>query len=286
MDKDSEIVKDLNIRIMSREEVQFAIDMAASEGWNPGLYDGDLFYEADHNGFFIAELEGKPVGCASAVAYDDKFGFLGLYVVKPEFQNKGIGMKLTEKCMEYMGDRNIGLDGVVENEEKYQEIMKFRSSYSNLRFEGKGGGTIPDGLVKLSGVPFEKLLEYDRRMFPALRSGFLKEWINQPDSYACAALENGEIKGYGVIRKCWTGHKIGPLFADDKATAEKIFRALRASAPKENIYLDVPEPNKEALELAKKYNMNVMFKTIRMYSQKEPDIELDKVYGVTSFELG
>ncbi len=281
-----EIVKDLNIRIMSREEVQFAIDMAASEGWNPGLYDVDLFYEADHNGFFIAEHEDKPVGCASAVAYDDKFGFLGLYVVKPEFQNKGIGMKLTEKCMEYMGDRNIGLDGVVENEEKYQKIMKFRSSYSNLRFEGKGGGTIPDGLVKISEVPFEKLLEYDRRMFPAPRSGFLKEWINQPDSYACAALEDGNLKGYGVIRKCWTGHKIGPLFADDKATAEKIFRALRASAPKENIYLDIPEPNKEALELAKKYNMNVMFKTIRMYSQREPDIELDKVYGVTSFELG
>jgi GNAT superfamily N-acetyltransferase len=286
MDKDLEIVKDLNIRIMSREEVQFAIDMAASEGWNPGLYDVDLFYEADHNGFFIAEHEDKPVGCASAVAYDDKFGFLGLYVVKPEFQNKGIGMKLTEKCMEYMGDRNIGLDGVVENEEKYQKIMKFRSSYSNLRFEGKGGGTIPDGLVKISEVPFEKLLEYDRRMFPAPRSGFLKEWINQPDSYACAALEDGNLKGYGVIRKCWTGHKIGPLFADDKATAEKIFRALRASAPKENIYLDIPEPNKEALELAKKYNMNVMFKTIRMYSQREPDIELDKVYGVTSFELG
>jgi GNAT superfamily N-acetyltransferase len=286
MDKDYGIVKDLNIRIMSREEVQFAIDMAASEGWNPGLYDVDLFYEADHNGFFIAEHEDKPVGCASAVAYDDKFGFLGLYVVKPEFQNKGIGMKLTEKCMEYMGDRNIGLDGVVENEEKYQKIMKFRSSYSNLRFEGKGGGTIPDGLVKISEVPFEKLLEYDRRMFPAPRSGFLKEWINQPDSYACAALEDGNLKGYGVIRKCWTGHKIGPLFADDKATAEKIFRALRASAPKENIYLDIPEPNKEALELAKKYNMNVMFKTIRMYSQREPDIELDKVYGVTSFELG
>lgn len=281
-----EIVKDLNIRIMSRDEVQFAIDMAASEGWNPGLYDGDLFYEADHNGFFIAELEGKPVGCASAVAYDDKFGFLGLYVVKPEFQNKGIGMKLTEKCMEYMRDRNIGLDGVVENEEKYQKIMKFRSSYSNLRFEGKGGGAIPDGLVKISEVPFDKLLEYDRRMFPAPRSGFLKEWINQPDSYACAALEDGDLKGYGVIRKCWTGHKIGPLFADDKATAEKIFRALRASAPKENIYLDVPEPNSEAMELAKKYNMNVMFKTIRMYSQREPDIELDKVYGVTSFELG
>ncbi|AKB19278.1 MULTISPECIES: GNAT family N-acetyltransferase [unclassified Methanosarcina] len=286
MDKDSKKIKGLKVRKMSREETGFAIEMAVAEGWNPGIHDGELFYEADNEGFFIAELEGKPEGCASAVAYDDSFGFFGLYVVKPEFRKKGIGIKLTEKCLEYLEDRNIGLDGVVENEKKYQQVMKFRSSYSNLRFEGRGGGKVPDGLVKISKVPFEKLLAYDRKMFPAPRSGFLEKWINQPDSSAFAAVEKGDMKGYGVIRKCRKGYKIGPLFADDQVTAEKIFRALRASVPEETIYLDVPEPNKKAMEIAKKYHMNVMFKTIRMYSRKEPDIELDKVYGVTSFELG
>jgi len=286
MDKDSEKGKELEIRKMRRGEAEFAIRMADAEGWNPGIHDGELFYEADHEGFFIAEVEGKPIGCASAVAYDDSFGFFGLYVVKPEFRKKGIGMKLTEKCLEYLEDRNIGLDGVVENEKKYQQVMKFRSSYSNLRFEGRGGGKVPDGLVKISKVPFERLLAYDRKMFPAPRSGFLEKWVNQPDSSAFAALEKGDLKGYGVIRKCRTGYKIGPLFADDQDTAEKIFRALKASVPEETIYLDVPEPNKKAMEIAKKYHMNVMFKTIRMYSRKEPDIELDGVYGVTSFELG
>jgi GNAT superfamily N-acetyltransferase len=286
MDKDSEKIKGLKIRKISREEAEFAIEMAAAEGWNPGLHDGELFYEADNEGFFIAELEGKPVGCASAVAYDNDFGFFGLYVVKPEFREKGVGMKLTEKCLEYLGDRNIGLDGVVENEKKYQEFMKFSSSYSNLRFEGRGGGEIPDGLVKISEVPFEKLLIYDKKMFPAPRPRFLEKWANQPDSYSFAVLEKGDLKGYGVIRKCRVGYKIGPLFADDQYTAEKIFRALRASVPEETIYLDVPEPNKKAMELAERYQMNVMFKTIRMYSRKEPDIRLDGVYGVTSFELG
>jgi GNAT superfamily N-acetyltransferase len=286
MDKDSERIKSLKIRRMSREEAEFATDMAAAEGWNPGIHDGELFYEADPEGFFIAEIEGKPVGCASAVAYDNDFGFLGLYVVKQEFRRKDIGMKLTEKCLKHLGDRNIGLDGVVENEKKYQKVMKFKSSYSNLRFEGKGGGEIPDGLVKISEVPFEKLLEYDRRMFPAPRPGFLKKWVNQPDSSAFAALEGEDLKGYGVIRKCRTGYKIGPLFANDQDTAEKIFRALGASVPEETIYFDVPEPNQKAVEIARKYKMNVMFRTIRMYSRKEPDIEHDKVYGVTSFELG
>lgn len=286
MDKDSEKIKGLKIRKMNREEAEFAIDMAAAEGWNPGIHDGELFYEADPEGFFIAELEGEPAACASAVAYDNNFGFFGLFVVKPEFRRKNIGMKLTEKCLEHLGNRNIGLDGVVENEKKYQEVMNFKSSYSNLRFEGRGGGEIPDGLVEISGVSFKKLIEYDRRMFPASRPGFLRKWISQPDSYAFASLEAVDLKGYGVIRKCRTGYKIGPLFANDKITAEKIFRALRASVPEETIYFDVPEPNEKAMEIAKKYQMSVMFRTIRMYSREEPDIELDKVYGVTSFELG
>jgi GNAT superfamily N-acetyltransferase len=286
MEKNNEKKEEIKIRQMSREEAEFAVEMASGEGWNPGIHDAEIFYETDPKGFFIAEVAGKPAGCASAVAYDDFFGFLGFFVVKPEFREKGIGMKLTQKCLEYLGDRNIGLDGVVENEKKYQKVMKFHSYYSNLRFEGKGGGKFPDVAVQISVVPFENLLKYDRKMFPAPRKSFLEKWIKQPDSHAFAALEEGKLKGYGVIRKCWQGYKIGPLFADNQKIAENIFLALRASVPDEAVYLDVPEPNRKAVELAEKYGMEVMFKTIRMYSKEKPDIKLEKVYGVTSFELG
>jgi len=286
MGKSHTEIKGLKIRKMRRDEAEFAIQMAAGEGWNPGIHEGKIFYDTDPDGFFIAEIEGELVGCASAVVYDDSFGFLGFFVVKPEFRENGVGVKLTEKCLERMGNRNIGLDGVVENEKKYQELMKFKSFYSNLRFEGRGGGEVPDGLVKISDISFESLLEYDKEMFPAPRSTFLEKWIKQPDSSTFAAVEAGKLKGYGVIRKCQNGYKIGPLFADDVITAEEIFLALKASVPEEAIYLDVPEPNKKAMEIANKYGMTVMFKTIRMYSREEPDINLEKVYGVTTFELG
>lgn len=286
MEKSRIETEGLKIRKMRRDEAEFVIQMAAGEGWNPGIHEGEIFYDTDPEGFFIAEIDGKPVGCASAVAYDDSFGFFGLYVVKPEFREKGIGTRLTEKCLEHLGNRNIGLDGVLENEKKYQEFMKFKSFYSNLRFEGIGGGEVPDGLVKISDVPFESLLEYDREMFPAPRATFLEKWIKQPDSYAFAAIEAGKLKGYGVIRKCQNGYKIGPLFADDSITAEKIFLALKASIPDEALYIDVPEPNEKALEITRKYGMDVVFTTIRMYSREEPNINLGKVYGSTTLELG
>ncbi|AKB81328.1 GCN5-related N-acetyltransferase [Methanosarcina barkeri 3] len=286
MEKNNIEIQGLKIRKMRRDETEFVVQMEAAQGWIPGIHDGKLYYETDPDGFFIAEIEGEPIGCVSAVTYDDSFGFIGVYVVKPEFRNKGVGIKLTEKFLERMGNRNIGLDAVVENEKKYQKLMKFKSFYSNLRFEGRGGGEVPDGLAKISDVPFESLLEYDREMFPAPRPAFLKNWIKQPDSYAFAAVEAGKLKGYGVIRKCHNGYRIGPLFADDAITAENIFLALKASVPDEAIYMDVPEPNKNAMEIANKYEMTVMFKTIRMYSREKPDINLEKVYVVTTIELG
>ena len=59
-------LKELAIRTMRREEVAFAIDLAAREGWNPGLHDAECFFSADPGGFLIGELDGEPVGCISA----------------------------------------------------------------------------------------------------------------------------------------------------------------------------------------------------------------------------
>lgn len=39
MDKSSKKIDELKIRTMSREEAGFAVEMAAAESWNPGIYD-------------------------------------------------------------------------------------------------------------------------------------------------------------------------------------------------------------------------------------------------------
>ncbi|MGB7531567.1 MAG: GNAT family N-acetyltransferase [Halobacteriota archaeon] len=117
---DQSILNRLRIRRMTEDEVAFAIDLAAEEGWNPGIHDGECFYAADPNGFFVGELDGELVGSISAVSSDDSFGFIGLYIVKPEFRGIGIGTRLWEVGRAYLTDHNIGLDGVVEQQPYYQ----------------------------------------------------------------------------------------------------------------------------------------------------------------------
>ena len=271
---------------MTRKEVEFTIDLAAREGWNPGIHNGECFYATDPAGFFVCELAGELVGSISAVSYGNSFGFIGLFIVKPEFRGKGIGTRLWEEGMAHLTDHNIGLDGVVAQQQYYKR-HGFRTAYHNLRYEGIGDGCMPKGVVDISEVPFEELLEYDASIFPVPRPHFLKCWIKQPpEGAALAVLEDDHLAGYGVIRKCRIGYKIGPLFADNEHIAENLFTALKSHVPGEHVFLDTPEVNPEAVALAKRHKMSVVFQTVRMYTKEEPQTSLTRIFGVTTFELG
>lgn len=273
------------IRPMGRGDIHLAVEWAALEGWNPGLKDAETFYQTDPNGFFLGELNGEPIGCISAVSYDENFGFIGFYIVKPQDRGQGYGLQLWQAAMTYLGNRNIGLDGVVAQQENYQK-SGFKLAYRNIRYQGKGGGTASTNTIPLSSIPFEQLLAYDRHLFPVARPQFLQDWIHQPESIALGVLNNAQLAGYGVLRPCQIGYKIGPLFANNDLIAEEIFNALVAEKVDAPIFLDLPEPNPAALALAQHYQMNPVFETARMYTQTTPNIPLDQVFGITTFELG
>ena len=56
------MAKEFKIRNMTRSEADELVDWAASEGWNPGLHDADLFWGTDPEAFVAAELDGVLIG--------------------------------------------------------------------------------------------------------------------------------------------------------------------------------------------------------------------------------
>ena len=275
------------IRRMRADELQIAIDWAAQEGWNPGIHDAKIFYQADPDGFFIGEIDGHAVAVGSAVVYDEHFAFCGLYIVHPDYRGQGYGMALTRERLRYVGLRNAGIDGVVENIPIYERIG-YRLAYHNIRYHGTAtvGGAANQSIVSIAQVPFPVLEAYDRHCFPSKRSRFLNTWINQDDAKALAYIENGQLQGYAVRRQCLEGHKIGPLFADSFAIAERLFQALQQDIPGEAIYLDIMETNPDAKRLVDAYHMQQVFITGRMYLKGRPELSEHKIFGITTFELG
>lgn len=279
---------DYFIRTMTRGEIDLALDWAAAEGWNPGLHDAESFHAADPNGFLIGLLAGEPVAAISVVRYGATFGFLGLYLVKQEHRGQGYGLAIWKAGMAYLAGRNVGLDGVVAQQPNYKK-SGFTWAYANARYQGQGGGAARDesGIIPLAELPFKEVCAYDRQFFPEDRERFLRSWVRQPQSAALAVRENDRLAGYGVLRVCRSGYKIGPLFADRADLAERLFIGLKsratAGAP---FFLDVPVVNSAAVDLAKRHGMNAVFETARMYTGDPPATPLERVFGVTTFELG
>ncbi|UXI03912.1 GNAT family N-acetyltransferase [Photobacterium sp. TY1-4] len=276
------------IRTMAREEVDLAIEWAAQEGWNPGLNDAANYYAADPNGFLIGLLGDEPIATISAIRYDASFGFIGFYIVKPEYRGQGYGIQIWQTALDYLEGCNIALDGVVAQQDNYKK-SGFQLAYRNIRYEGVGGGRHETDplIVPLSALSVAQIQTYEQDFFPAPRPQFLQTWLSQPSAQVYGVLKDGQLGGYGVIRACRSGYKIGPLYADTPEMAGQLFRALKATVSEHDaIYLDVPEVNAEAVALAEREQMTVSFETARMYTQIEPELPLHRIYGVTSFEIG
>jgi GNAT superfamily N-acetyltransferase len=108
------------VRRMARLEADLAIEAAAREGWNPSPHDAECFWAIDPEGFFAGELDGRFVAYGTALCYDDRFAFCGLYVVDPA--HRGQGLALTRARLEHVGDRNAGLDGVADMAGRYERL--------------------------------------------------------------------------------------------------------------------------------------------------------------------
>lgn len=89
-----------------------------------------------------------------------------------------------------------------------------------------------------------------------------------------------------MIRPCRTGRKIGPLVANDRAAAEAVLQALLASPGSNEIGIDIPAVNRDAIAVAESLGLRPTFETARMYTGPIRSLCLDRVFGVTSFELG
>jgi GNAT superfamily N-acetyltransferase len=284
----------LVIRNMTRAEVDRLVDWAAREGWNPGLHDAELFWATDPEAFIAAELDGALIGGGAITSYGGEFGFMGFFIMRPEYRGRGLGNALWQARRERLLARlhpgaSIGMDGVFDMQGYYAR-GGFVFSHRNLRFrtEIDRPPAHPDGedVVALSTVAFDALAAYDRRCFPAPRPTFLKGWIAQADALALGLRRGGTLAGYGVVRRCREGCKIGPLFADDRAAAEALYLRLAGFAAGGALFLDAPENNPEAMALVQAHRMTEVFGCARMYLGPTPAVAQDRVFGVTTFELG
>jgi hypothetical protein len=277
----------LTVRVMKPTDLDQVIGWASAEGWNPGLEDAGCFLATDPSGFLIGCLNDEPIAAISVVRYCDMFGFLGLYIVRPDKRGCGFGHHIWRAGLLLLEGCTVGLDGVVAQQANYVR-SGFKPAHRNTRYGGVPQIETPRGqhLTVIKPSLFDAIQAYDRACFPAPREAFLRCWLAPRKRIAIAYVESGQVKGYGVIRACQSGYRIGPLFADGERVAVALFQDLVSRSAAELVFLDAPEPNSAAARLAVAHGLSPVFETARMYRGPKPDLPAERIFGISTLELG
>lgn len=273
------------VRTLGIAELKTVVNWAGAEGWNPGVNDAETFFAADSSGFFGGYINDELVASISAVRYHNQFAFIGLYIVLPDFRGNRLTKLLVDKALEVTQGVVTGIDGVVSMQKSYSNYG-FRIANRNIRYEGSL--QLLDGIQDLC-VETESLDDVsaiDLESFGVARESFLKSWLKQDHAFTLMIDYGIGKRGFTTARKCTRGYKIGPLFADSPEIALQLLAGIRNRlGSTTQVSIDVPESNEEAIAIVRALGMSPTFETARMY-RGVWEIPLNKVFGITSLELG
>lgn len=271
--------------------VELLVQYANAEGWNPGPNDAKAFWETDPDGFYGYFKGGELIAGGSIVSYDGEYGFMGLFIVKPEYRSYGIGRKLWFQRRDTLISRlksgaSIGMDGVPDMQAFYKK-GGFEIAFRDMRYKKIGMSfKVNPAISPFENSDLESILSLDKQCFGFQRQRFMRAWLAIPSIKTFKYVDHQGFRGFAIMRQIGGGHKICPLFADNKAIAKSLYEACLNAVPSEELCIDIPANNPMALELVQEYNASYVSECARMYYGEPPKVATAKVFGITTFELG
>lgn len=271
-------------RTATADEMETILSWAQAEGWNPGLEDAHAFWQADSEGFFVAQKDDALVAAISVVNHTADFAFLGLYLARPEVRGQGIGYALWQHALEHAGTRTIGLDGVPAQQENYAR-SGFAHAGATTRFAGTltAKDTAVPHVATPSDVP--ALVALEARASGVAKPAYLSHWFTEAKTRKTLMISrDGAVSGFCTVRACDVGAKIGPLWADNIADARSLILQAATLFGAE-LSIDVPDSATALRDLCATLGLQPGFETARMYRGAFTTPEVP-IFAIASMELG
>jgi predicted N-acetyltransferase YhbS len=171
---------------------------------------------------FVAEEDGAVVGTALCWDQGPHHGSLGLIIVSPAHQGKGIGRRLMRLVLERLGDRCTLLNATAAGQPLY-ESLGFRAI--GTLHQHQGTLAVPAPAPGPCPRPAEAgdvaaIIALANRGTGMARDELLKQLIGVAEG---AVLErDGEVAGFSLIRPFGRGYVIGPVVAPDTDGAQAL----------------------------------------------------------------
>ncbi|MGV6848488.1 MAG: GNAT family N-acetyltransferase [Marinibacterium sp.] len=272
----------MTIQGMNSADLDMVLDWAAQEGWNPGLDDAAAFLAADPGGFFLRLVDGEPAAAISVVNHGADVAFLGLYICRPEFRGRGLGLDLWTHALDHAGDRIVGLDGVPAQQGNYAR-SGFVATGQTVRFMGR----VPPTDAAAGSADIGKIMAADETAEGYARQGFARAWFADTPTRRTVHLKGcGATPAFATFRQCREGVKIGPFHAHDLAQARDLLGLCPPEFARAPLYIDVPASGVGLVDLLTGLGFEPVFDTARMYRGGAPSPRHPRFYAGATLELG
>jgi len=272
------------------EDAAFIRSLVMDQGWNAGTHDVATFTQTDNDAWIVAEIAERPVGIVLATRWNESQGWIGLYLVHPDFRGRGIGLALFQEALARLAPGSVGLDGDARQQANYRR-SGFVDVHANTRWRFPARllrtGADTAEVVDARELPVEPLVDLDARAVGSPRPSLLRAWLAQPEARHVALRRDGDIAGLATARPARQGWKIGPLYAPDASGAVALLAAVaRDVHPDEACWLDTPNPNAAATALMEEIGATGSPTSGRMIRGPAPAGDTSIMFGLLAHEVG
>ncbi len=279
----------VTLQQMTSADIAIA-DSILIASFSSGNYQEELAHvlALQSDGWFMALLDGKPVGMGGVVNYGP-FAYIGLVGVLPEMQRRGIGQALMEYLLVWLSDHHcpIALLEASRAGASLYTKLGFQTDDSTIVFElAEPGSPMQDSTVvePFQSSDLTELIAFDTAQFGADRSRVLSSYLaTHPERCFVSRHAQGHISGY-IIGQF---DSLGPWLAQSHEEAEALLaRALRLDF-RRSPRLRVPASNHRAVALARAYGFRElrMLKHMRWGGMTSPQ-QRENIYALASAAIG
>jgi GNAT superfamily N-acetyltransferase len=261
---------------MTSADIPAGMRLKEIAGWNQSAADWHRFLESSPHGCFVAEIHRQVCGTVTTMPFQDRFAWIGMVLVHPDYRGRGLGTRLLERAIEHLDELKLPtlkLDATPQGQPLYEKLG-FQPEYEIGRWTRRQAPSIhpkPSAIVRHDGVerPSPELLgricTADREMFGADRTVLLESLHRDAPDFTQAVVDAGLVTGYSFGRRGSFADHLGPWMAIDEGIARQLLRAFLSNSSRDVQIVDCVTAHPAASDLLRSAGFTYTRPLVRMY---------------------
>jgi GNAT superfamily N-acetyltransferase len=237
---------------LQENELDDAAALVGEAGWNQITADWRIFLELG-TVYALRNSTHHVVATAATLPYGGRFAWISMVLVEGGYRRQGLATRLLRRCIDDLTSRGLVpvLDATPAGRMVYIRLG-FQDSWDFHRFfapalRSEVVRPATNGMVirPISDADWPALCSYDAQVFGADRSALLFRLRGRLPGAELAAWRGEQIFGFVLGRDGRAAAQMGPLVAEDEATAMALL-GIALISTRGPIYVDLAD-SKSAL---------------------------------------